>query len=793
MENQPFGSYNLLEHMGRGGMASVYRASDGRDGSIVAVKIFQPDEKRPADVTRKLRDREVRMLVSVQHPNIVQYRDSGEIGEDYFYYSMEFVEESLLTRMRAADDFDLIDKVLILRQTASALLAIHRQGIVHRDVKPGNILLDEDPNGAIHVKLTDLGIAKNVSETDIVREQARTRVPGTAKYLSPEQIRLQAVDGRSDIFGLGIAAYELLTGEPPFKARTADDYLAANRTQEQRPAHEVDPSIPEFLSEMVDQMLVKDREDRYDSDTLARDLELAQQHLISGAPMVERTNPASMFYEVPLDLQEARRRGRPSPIAPVSWALAVAILLAGASLTVLLWPAEASARGAVPPPAPTGAEVADEAQAAALAGRHWQVVALNRAAGRGSLDGAAATRLQEAYARSQSSLADQYLRAARRMLDAGRSREAEIVLRAMQEFLPDAEQTARLAGELQETQHRVASVSEWEDALRRSEGLARRRRYAEALAIRRAVLGGLDALPAKQEEARRGIGDLLQEWGEYVASGYTGADAIEAFLRATDENAAVAPGRPSAKLKGELRLKLGDLYRDREDFEAARDAYTRATRGTDPEIAERAQTALTNLTRWLEDRPHQPAEFAAQLTREGFGGALWREENEDGTSQTAADGRLVIRAWGPGEKLAYRETARPVRNLGFNARVEFLASAPMAAQSGLAALGIGLIGVEGNAVEISFDGADYAVTVTTRGDTPPVRREIARAVKDEDKQWHALGASYNFQTGTLGISLDGRRVHRTVIDLSDFRIRVFLRSSAEESVEASFGNVHCLP
>jgi serine/threonine protein kinase len=150
--------------MGKGGMATVYRAADNSDGTIVAIKIFQTSPERSADLSRKLRDREVRMLVSVQHPNIVKYRTSGEVG-DNFFYAMEFVENSLLKRMRSGSDFDLVDKVLILRQTAEALGAIHHQGIVHRDVKPGNILLDQDPNGAIHVKLTDLGIAKNVSET----------------------------------------------------------------------------------------------------------------------------------------------------------------------------------------------------------------------------------------------------------------------------------------------------------------------------------------------------------------------------------------------------------------------------------------------------------------------------------------------------------------------------------------------------------------------------------------------------------------------------------------------------
>ncbi len=219
MEYPELGKFTLLDHMGKGGVANVYRATDNEAGNIVAVKIFEPSEDRPSGVVCNLRDREVRMLISVQHPNVVKYYEMGAV-DDVFYYAMEFVENSLLKRMRKGDAFSVADKIHILRQTCNALQAIHHQGIVHRDVKPGNILLDEAPNGAIHVKITDLGIAKHVSETDIVREDPSRRVPGTPKYLSPEQIQLKPVDGRADIFSLGVVAYELLTGQQRIVAST---------------------------------------------------------------------------------------------------------------------------------------------------------------------------------------------------------------------------------------------------------------------------------------------------------------------------------------------------------------------------------------------------------------------------------------------------------------------------------------------------------------------------------------------------------------------------------------------
>ncbi|MFO8007850.1 MAG: serine/threonine-protein kinase [Candidatus Brocadiia bacterium] len=298
MKPRQFGPYTLLEHMGKGGMGSVYRASEGEGGRIVAVKVFESGEDREPETSRKLRDREVRMLVSVQHPNIVKFFESGQVDDDY-YYTMEFVARSLPDLMRSDRELSIVSVVHVLRQTASALGAIHHQAVVHRDIKPANVLLDEDPGGALHVKLTDLGIAKNVSEPDIVREQTRRAIPGTPRFLSPEQIKQEPLDGRSDVFSLGIVAYELLSGSRPFTAEDSTGYLRANLRQQQRPVSELNPKVPPFLNRMVQKMLAKKREERYDSETLARDLELVHQHLISQAPLVERANPASIFYQAP--------------------------------------------------------------------------------------------------------------------------------------------------------------------------------------------------------------------------------------------------------------------------------------------------------------------------------------------------------------------------------------------------------------------------------------------------------------------------------------------------------------
>jgi len=339
MEPKAFGKFTLLEKMGKGSVGTVYRAMDNEAGNIVAIKTFEPTHERPPDVVRRLRDREVRMLISIQHPNVVRYYESGQVG-DALYYSMEFVEDSLLKRMREQGEFSLIQKVHILRQTTNALQTMHNQGIVHRDVKPGNILLDESPSGAVHVKVTDLGIAKHVSETDIARADASRTVPGTPKYLSPEQIRLRPVDGRADVFSLGVVAYEVLTGRAPFEARSNEGYLRANRYQPLRSMLQVRPELPAFLDDMVSRMLAREREDRYDSDALARDFDLAYQHLVSDAPLVEQNNPQSLFYVAaePEAEGEKEEPGQALRIVPAAWAAAVGLLIVGFIAGAALWP-----------------------------------------------------------------------------------------------------------------------------------------------------------------------------------------------------------------------------------------------------------------------------------------------------------------------------------------------------------------------------------------------------------------------------------------------------------------------
>jgi hypothetical protein len=735
------------------------------------------------------------MLVSVQHPNIVKYRTSGEVG-DSFFYAMEFVENSLLKRMRSGSDFELEDKVLILRQTAEALAAVHHQGIVHRDVKPGNILLDEDPNGAIHVKLTDLGIAKNVSETDIVREQTSARVPGTAKYLSPEQVRLQAVDGRSDVFGLGVVGYELLTGEPPFKAKNADEYLEANRMQAQRPAIELAPDMPEYLSEMLDRMLAKDREERYDSDTLARDLELVRQHLISGADMVDRTNAASMFYAPPIEVQkqeEPERKRR--TIAPVSWGLAVGVAVLGLVASYALWPGPAEAGIAAPPPPPLGPEerlvLAEEASGA---GRTLRAVALLEAIDEDTVSKAFLRRRDAVLEALRTRIADDLYRQAAAVLAEGRIEEAEVLLARLVETSPASEHAEALTEAINGRRFAESAEEQWEEALRATDAMVARKEYRRALDRRKEMLANLGRAPEKAQVVRDSIGELFDQWAVHLAGARVTAGVVESFLELADEHRDLVDGHPSPANAAELRLKLARLYRDAAEYDRSIEQYKLAIYQGVPEATETARTELEQLRTYLAARPHKSEDVAAVLAREGFTGSFWSEETPGAARQVVRDGVLELAADpAPQGALAYRESIRPVKNFGFEATVEFRAGDELLRSKSASRLGLAVLGVKGDEFELHFDGRAYSVAMTSNPGRVTSQAEVAGAAGDEASRWHELGLNYNFQTGELRATLDGQQLCRYAIDLSDFRLRVFVRSGAGAGSRALFRNIRCGP
>src|SRR5277367_39548 len=255
------GRYEIIGELGRGAMGVVYKATDPVIGRTVAVKTIKLSEEgtglsRPELLVRF--QTEARAAGLLTHPNIVVVFDAGE--EDGLYYiTMELVEgKSLQAHLDGAQAFALPRVLRIMEQTCSALQFAHERNVVHRDIKPANIMLTADDT----VKITDFGTAKILQFGTM---QQTAHVMGTPSYMSPEQVKGRAVDGRSDIFSLGVLLYEMVTGEKPFPGQNITTVIYKIVNEEPVPPRQIDTSIHPGSSAVVMKALTKEPEARYQS------------------------------------------------------------------------------------------------------------------------------------------------------------------------------------------------------------------------------------------------------------------------------------------------------------------------------------------------------------------------------------------------------------------------------------------------------------------------------------------------------------------------------------------------
>jgi serine/threonine-protein kinase len=269
------GRYKVLKELGRGAMGRVYLGKDPTIQRFVAIKTIELDHIDHDDKLQDIKSRFFREAESagrLSHPNIVTIYDAGEEG-DLGYIAMELVEGTPLKQWARKPDLMPLDEILqTIATVADAMAYAHQQGVVHRDIKPANIMVTKDRL----VKVMDFGIAKlsssNKTQTSIVL--------GTPTYMSPEQIAGKKVNGRSDIFSLGIVLFELLVGKPPF---TADNLSALlfSITHHPHPALQtLRPDLPPMVQEIVDRALQKELPYRYRrAEEFARDLRTCLQSL----------------------------------------------------------------------------------------------------------------------------------------------------------------------------------------------------------------------------------------------------------------------------------------------------------------------------------------------------------------------------------------------------------------------------------------------------------------------------------------------------------------------------------
>jgi hypothetical protein len=330
------GSYTILRRLGAGGMGEVYLAEDSRLSRKVALKFLTPEFA--GDAERMLRFmQEARAASALNHPNIVTVYDVSE--GDAPYIATEFVDGMTL-RARMTHPLPLPEVMDIAVQLVSAVVAAHDAGIVHRDIKPENVMIR--PDG--YIKLLDFGLAKVVSGR---QESAATQfvtqpgvLVGTLRYMSPEQARGLAVDGRTDIFAIGVLIFEMITGTSAFQGETPGDRLAAVLTTDPPAPSAVVPGVPPLLDSVVRKALRKNRDERYAS---AKDLLVDLREIkasIESAPVHPRTTRAAAGF---------------------------AALIVGALLAAVVWPRSTSA-----PPHENPA--ADAPAPAAIALSYWITV-----------------------------------------------------------------------------------------------------------------------------------------------------------------------------------------------------------------------------------------------------------------------------------------------------------------------------------------------------------------------------------------------------------------------------------
>ncbi|PWT84530.1 MAG: hypothetical protein C5B57_04635 [Blastocatellia bacterium] len=270
------GAYEVLARLGTGGMGVIYRARDNRLKREVALKILPPEFAANPDRLARF-EREAQSVAALNHPNIVTIH-SVEIVDGVRFFTMELVDGKTLAEMIPRHGLNVSRILQIAIPLADAISAAHQRGIMHRDLKPTNIMVSSDGR----VKVLDFGLAKLSDREDVAGASAlptahltgEGRIIGTAAYMSPEQAEGKPVDHRSDIFSLGIILYELATGERPFKGDSNLALLSSIVNDTPRPIAELKPTLPRDLERIIRRCLTKDSERRYQAAAdLRNDLE----------------------------------------------------------------------------------------------------------------------------------------------------------------------------------------------------------------------------------------------------------------------------------------------------------------------------------------------------------------------------------------------------------------------------------------------------------------------------------------------------------------------------------------
>jgi len=274
------GRYQIIEELGKGGMGKVYKALDKEIKAKVALKLIRPEVAADKNTIERFRN-ELKMARDIAHKNVCRMYDLNKEGGSY-YITMEYVRgEDLKRLIRKVGQFSAGKTISIAKQVCDGLAEAHRLGVVHRDVKAKNIMVDEEGNA----RIMDFGIARSVTGKGITGAGVMI---GTPEYMSPEQVEGKAVDQRSDIYSLGVILYEMVTGRIPFEGDTPLSIAVKHKTEAPQEPRELNAQIPEDLNRVILRCMEKNKEKRYQSPGEVRS-EL--ENIEKGIPSTERIIP----------------------------------------------------------------------------------------------------------------------------------------------------------------------------------------------------------------------------------------------------------------------------------------------------------------------------------------------------------------------------------------------------------------------------------------------------------------------------------------------------------------------
>jgi len=339
--------YEILERIGQGSMGTVYKARQLSMDRIVALKVLNEKySKDEAFIQRFIR--EARAAGKLSHPNVIHVHDVSESGGVH-YFTMEFVDGTTVKRMLKREGRISVDKAVdIVLQAAKALQYAHENGIVHRDIKPDNLMLTKE--GV--VKLADLGIAKTFDESGASSGGQQRRIFGTPHYMAPEQALGKEIDARADIYSLGATFYHMLTGTTPFQGNTVTDVLKAHIQSELPPVQEKAEDVPDAVVYVLEKMMAKSPEKRY--ATMGRVIEDLEKAKSAREAEIERiaAGESSIMVAAKPAAKKRERERKAGPRGPMPvWAKGLVAVGVVGGLVALFFVTVAVARAFLEPPA----------------------------------------------------------------------------------------------------------------------------------------------------------------------------------------------------------------------------------------------------------------------------------------------------------------------------------------------------------------------------------------------------------------------------------------------------------